>query len=103
MLYSIIGAFEGRSRQKTSPMKEKEVLFHQDNTLCHRSLGMMAKLQELHFELLPHPAYYPDLAPSDYWLFTDLNRILQGKRFCSDEKLISETDAHLEAKVKSFY
>ncbi|EFN85370.1 hypothetical protein EAI_14585, partial [Harpegnathos saltator] len=26
----------------------------------------------LNFELLPHPPYSPDLAPSDYWLFADL-------------------------------
>ena len=29
----------------------------------------MAKLYELHLELLPHPPYFPDLTPSDYWLF----------------------------------
>ena len=33
-----------------------------------------AKLHELHFELLPHPPYSPDLAPSDYWLFADLKK-----------------------------
>ncbi|XP_018340261.1 PREDICTED: uncharacterized protein LOC108747353 [Trachymyrmex septentrionalis] len=36
----------------------------------------MAKLHELNFELLPHPPYSPDLAPSDYWLFADLKKML---------------------------
>jgi len=51
----------------------------------------MAKLHELRYELLPHPPYSPDLAPSDYWLFADLKRMLQGKRFRSNEEVIAET------------
>ncbi|QQP37467.1 Histone-lysine N-methyltransferase SETMAR, partial [Caligus rogercresseyi] len=35
-----------------------------------------AKLLELKFELLSHPPYSPDLAPSDYWLFADLKKML---------------------------
>lgn len=30
-------------------------------------------------------------------------RMLRGKRFCSDEDIIAETDAHFEGKEKSFY
>ena len=63
----------------------------------------MAKLYELHFELLLHPPYSLDLDPSDYWLFTDLKRMLQGKRFGSNEEVISETETYFEAKDKSFY
>ena len=81
--------------KKWPRMKKKKVLFHQDNTLCHKS---MAKLHELHFKLLLHPSYFPDLAPSDYWLFADLKRMLQGKRFGSNEEVISETEAYFEAK-----
>ena len=64
---------------------------------------MMAKLHELHFKLLPHPPYSPDLTPSDYWLFADLKRMLQGKRSGSNEEVISETEAYFGAKDKSFY
>ena len=89
--------------KKWPQMKKKKVLFHQDNALCYKSITTMAKLYELHFELLPHPPYIPDLAPSDYWLFADLKRILQGKRFGSNEEWISETEVYFEAKDKSFY
>ena len=58
----------------------------------------MAKLHELHFKLLPHPPYSLDLAPSDYWLFADLKRMLQGKRFGSNEEVILETETYFEAK-----
>jgi len=63
----------------------------------------MAKLQELKIELLPHPPYSPDLAPSDYWLFADLKKMLAGKKFRSNGEVISETEAYFEAKDKSFY
>ena len=60
----------------------------------------MAKLHELHFELFSHPLYSPDLASRDYWLFADLKRMLWGKRFGSNEDVISETEAYIEAKDK---
>ena len=54
--------------------------------------------------MLPHPPpYSPDLAPSDYWLFADLKKMLQGKKFGSNEEVIAETGAYCEAKDKSFY
>ena len=61
------------------------------------------KLHELHFELLPHQPYSPDLVPSNYWLYADLKRMLQGKRFSSNEEAILETRAYFKAKDKSFY
>ena len=79
------------------------MLFYQDNTPCHKSITMMTKLHELHFELLPHPPYSPDLAPKNYWLFADLKRMLQEKRFGSNKEVISETEVYFEAKDKSFY
>ena len=39
---------------------------------------------------------------SDYWLFADLKRMFQGKRFGSTEEVISETEAYFKAKDKSF-
>ena len=84
-------------------MKKKKVLFHQDNAPCHKSLATMAKLNELSFELLPHPSYSSDLAPSDYYLFADLKRMLEGKRFGSNGEVNADTGAYFEAKNKSFY
>ena len=54
-------------------------------------------------EILPHPPYSPDLAPSDYWLFVDLKKMLQGKRFGSNKEVIAETEAYFESKDESFY
>ena len=83
-------------------MKKEKVLFHQDNAPCHKSIPTMAKLPELHFELLLHQPYSPNLAPNNNWLFADLKRMRQGKRFGSNE-VIAETEAYFKTKDKLSY
>ena len=83
--------------------QKEKLLFHQDNAPSHKSITTIAKLHELHIELLPHPSYSPDLTPSYYWLFAVLKRMLPGKRFGSNEEVILETEAYFEVKHKSFY
>ena len=63
----------------------------------------MVKLNELHFELLPCPLHSPDLATSDNWLLADIKKMLQGKKFGSNEEVITETEAYFASKDKSFY
>uniref|UniRef100_A0A1B0G5T2 Uncharacterized protein n=1 Tax=Glossina morsitans morsitans TaxID=37546 RepID=A0A1B0G5T2_GLOMM len=88
---------------KRPQMKKKRMLFHQDDAPYHKSTATMAKLRELPFELLPHPPYSPDLAPSDYYLFANLKKMLAGKRCSSIEEAIAETEAYFEGLEKSFY
>ena len=78
--------------------EEEKVFFNRDNAQGHKSIARMAKLHEFLFELLPQLPNSTDLAPSDYCLFADLKRMLQGKRFSSNEEVISETEAYFEAK-----
>ncbi len=63
----------------------------------------MAKLNESGFNLLPHRPYSPNLATSKYWLFADLKKTFQGKRFGSNEEVIAAAKAYFEATDKSFY
>ena len=88
--------------KKRPLMKKKKVLFHQENAPCHKLIPTMAKLRELHFELIQQPPPPLDLVLSDYWLFANLKRMLQGKKFGSNEEVTSETEAYFEAKDKSF-
>ena len=80
-------------------MKKKKVLFHQDNA----PITTMEKSHKFYCELLPHPLYSLDLAPSDYYLFADLKRMLQGKKFRFNEEAIGETKACSKTKDISFY
>jgi [histone H3]-lysine36 N-dimethyltransferase SETMAR len=78
-------------------------MHHQDNALVHKSNKTTAKLHELGYELLSHSPYAPDLAPSDFCMLADLKRMLAGKKFNTNEKVIAETEAFFEAMSKSYY
>ena len=44
----------------------------------------MAKIHNCGFELLPRPAHFPDLVPSDFHLFPNLKKHLGGIKFSSN-------------------
>jgi hypothetical protein len=50
----------------------KGILFLQDNANPHKAAITHQKLSDFHFEVLKHPAYSADLAPSDYYLLHNL-------------------------------
>ena len=47
----------------------------------HITQPMLQKLNELGYEVLPHPPCSPDLLPTDYHFFKYLNNFLQGIHF----------------------
>ncbi|GFW93494.1 histone-lysine N-methyltransferase SETMAR [Trichonephila clavipes] len=61
------------------------VVFHQDNVRPHMSVVIHKKLWELGWEILMHPPYSLDLAPSDYHLFFALQNFLSEKKLGSRE------------------
>jgi histone-lysine N-methyltransferase SETMAR len=67
--------------EKRPGLQKKKIIFHQDNAPAHKSVLAMGKLRDLHCELLEHPPYSPDLAPSDFYLFPKLKLFLAGQRF----------------------
>lgn len=90
-------------KEKRPHLQKKKVLFLQDNASSHTAADTIMKLREIHFELLPHPPYSPDLAPSDFFLFPNLKKWLGGKRFSSNEEVINETNAYFEEFDKSYF
>ena len=52
-----------------------------DNAPAHTAKVAVAMAAQCKFELLPHPPYSPDLAPSDYYLFPQLKLSLKGAYF----------------------
>lgn len=67
--------------QKRPGKLHSRVLFHNDNAPAHSSRVSRAALREYRWELLPHAAYSPDLAPSDFFLFPKLKEHLKGNRW----------------------
>lgn len=66
---------------------ETGVLLQQDNARPHTSAQTMAAIQNLGFTAIPHPAYSPDLAPSDFWLFGEIKKHLRGNRYDTLQQL----------------
>ena len=54
------------------------VLFHQDNAPAHKSVVAMAAVHDCGFELVDHHPHFPDLAPSDYFLFNNMKKTTLG-------------------------
>jgi transposase len=54
--------------QQKRPGRRHGVIL-QNNTRPHTANMTNAAIQELDWEILPHPPYSPDLGPSDYHLF----------------------------------
>ena len=63
----------------------------------------MAKINELKYELLEHPPYSPDLAPSDFWLFSHLKNCMRGKSFSSNYEVIAAVDEYFADLPKKHY
>ena len=64
--------------QKRREKLTRSVLLMQDNAPAHTSQVAMTAATECGFEILPHPLYSPDMAPSDFYLFPKLKFHLRG-------------------------
>ena len=76
------------------------VLLLQDNAPAHTSQVAMTAATECGFEILPHPPYSPDMAPSDVYLFPKLKSHIRGTQFKSNKYIINE---YLGDQEKAFY
>jgi len=62
-------------------MLSRGVRLIHDNAPVHTAAVAKAAVKECGFEEIEHPRYSPDLAPSDYYLFSKLKKNLRGKKF----------------------
>lgn len=102
--------YSGQLRRLREAIKEKRpgmltrgVLFHQDNAPAHTSVVAMATIHDCGFNLVPHPPYSPDLAPSDFHLFPQLKKALAGRHFRSDDDVITAVEEFLGSQTKEFF
>jgi histone-lysine N-methyltransferase SETMAR len=91
-----------KKRQKNRFAKKKKFIFHQDNTPAHKRILAMGKLRDLHYELLEHPPYSPDLAPSDlFYPSPKLNPFLAGQRFSSNDVATAALERYFADHTKT--
>ena len=83
-------------------VNRKRIIFHPDNTRTRVSLMTRQKLLQLGWEVLTHPPYSPDIAPSDFHLFWSLQNSLSGKNFNSLEDCKRHLKLFFAQKDKKF-
>ena len=76
----------------------KGVLLLQDNARVHTCNVAMDAVELNGYELIPHPAYLPDLAPSDFFLFPTLKKDIRGLHFRSDEEVVTAAEELVNGK-----
>jgi len=72
-------------------------ILHPDNAPAHTALSVREVLATKQITVLEHPAYSPDLAPSDFFLFLKLKEILKGMCFDDIDDIRSNTRTALKA------
>ena len=75
-------------REKHQGRLSKGILLQQDIARVHACKIAMDAVERNGYELIPHPVYSPDLAPSDYFLFQNSKKDIRGRHFWSNEEVV---------------
>ena len=78
------------------------ILLH-DNARPHVAKPVKTYLETLKWEVLPHPPYSLDIAPSDYYLFCLMVHGLADRQFRSYEDIKKWFDLWILSKDGHFY
>ena len=80
----------------TQEKYNKGVLLQQDNARVYSCKDAMNAVERNRYKLIPHPAYSPDLAPRDFFLFPNMKRIsvdvISGRTKKSAEEWVNGKD-----------
>ena len=88
-------------REKRRGKLSKVILLQQDNARVHTC--KIAVDERNGYELIPHPAYSPDLVPSDYFLFPNLKKDILGRHFQSNEEDVATVEKWVRDKHPGFF
>ena len=70
----------------------KGILLQQDNARVRICKIAMNAVERNGYKLIPHPAFSPDLAPSEYFLFPNLKKDIRGRHFWSNEEVVAAVE-----------
>ncbi len=84
-------------------MGRNNVILLHDNGRPHVAQLTQRKITQFGWEVLEHPPYSPDLAPSDYHLFRSLRNHLCDKQHEDLDEIQSNLTAFFESQPANFY
>lgn len=79
------------------------VILQHDNAPSHATKVVKDTVAALGWDILPHPPYSPDLAPSDYHLFSSMGHALAEQHFGSFEDVEKWLDEWIDEKNEQFF
>lgn len=100
LLHKLKDALWSERRRRTT---DGALFLQQDNARPHTAVVTTNTLREIGLQLLPHPPYSPDLAPSDFYLFSPLKSALKGKSFNNAAEIMQDVQLWIDAKPSQFF
>ncbi|KAG5320106.1 SETMR methyltransferase, partial [Acromyrmex heyeri] len=98
---ALLDRFNNILKKKRPHLAKKKVLFHQDNARVHTCSALMTKFNEFRYELFPHPAYSPDLAPETEAYFEELNKSYYSEGLKKLENRIKESESSPQLSISA--
>jgi len=94
-----------RALREKRPYRKRhdKLIFLHDNAPSHTSTMVQNYLETFNWEVLPYPVYSPDLAPSDYHLFSSMDHVLAERHFDSYEDVRKWLDEWFASKDEEFF
>jgi histone-lysine N-methyltransferase SETMAR len=90
-------------RSRRRGLLSRGVLLLHDNARPHTAAATLDTIRRLRFQILQHPPYSPDLAPSDYHVFGPMKDALRGRKFGNDDEIKEAVHSWLKGQPKTFF
>ena len=88
---------------KNAEVNSKGVLLKQDNARVHTCKIAMDAVERNWYELIPHAAYLPDPALSNFFLFPNLEKDIRGCHFQSEEEVVTAVEEWVSGKDPDYF
>ena len=75
----------------------------QDNIQLHVAQPILRKLNNLDYEVFPHPPHSPDLSPTNYHFFKHLDNFLRRKCFLNQQEAENAFQESVKFQSMNFY
>ncbi|GFX89045.1 histone-lysine N-methyltransferase SETMAR [Trichonephila clavipes] len=76
------------TEKRPALVPRKGIVFHHDNAQPHTAMVTQQKLNALGWEVLGHPQYSPDIAPSDYYLNSNSMSVASSEKRTEAEVIV---------------
>jgi len=100
---SLLKRLKTAIRTKRKGLLTQGVIVLHDNARPHTACLTLETVEQLGLDVLPHPPYSPDLAPSEYHLFGPMKKMLGWQKFASDTEVQSVVSQWLGQQPASFF